>query len=127
MVMCENPYIDKKEEVMTYIYALESNKFAKTAAKKKDRINALEETVDCKVCRKKQKSGTVPTSVVTAGYLGATSQTSASKLFHNSDKEEETRQPEKKTDPSPDHFPEVGNQDTGTEENITDRNPTLGE
>ena len=50
--MHENPNIDKKEEVMTYIYALESDEFTKTAAAKKDRINQVEELVECKVCRK---------------------------------------------------------------------------
>ena len=34
-VMRENPNIDKNDEVMTYIYALESDEFAKTAAKRK--------------------------------------------------------------------------------------------
>ena len=38
-VMCETPNIDKKEEVMTYIYAFETDKFGKTAAEKKERIN----------------------------------------------------------------------------------------
>merc|ERR1712013_826256 len=31
-VLRENPNIDKKDEVMTYIYALESDEFAKTVA-----------------------------------------------------------------------------------------------
>ena len=54
-VMRENPNIDKKDEVMTYIYALESDEFAKTAAEKKERINQVDEQVDCKVCGKKHK------------------------------------------------------------------------
>ena len=74
------------------------------------------------------RRGTVPTSVVTVRCLGATSQTNVSKLSHNSDKEEEIKETEKEeTDQSPDHFPEVENQDMGTEEKMTDRNPTLGE
>ena len=43
--MREKPNIDKKDEVITYIYALESD----------DRINQVEELVDCKVCGKKHK------------------------------------------------------------------------
>ena len=54
-VMHENPNIDKKEEVMTYIYALESDEFAKTAAEKKERINQVDEQVDCKVCGKRRQ------------------------------------------------------------------------
>ena len=109
-VMRENPNIDKKEEVMNYIYALDNDEFAKTAAEKKDRINQ------------------VPTSDVTVGCSGATSQTNVSKLSYNSDKEEETKETEKeKKDQSPDQFPDVENQDIGTEEKMTDRNQTPGE
>ena len=36
-VMRENPNLDKKEEVMTYVYAMESDKVAKAATEKKNR------------------------------------------------------------------------------------------
>ena len=49
-VMRKNPNIDKKDKVMQYVYAFKSDEFPKTAAKKKDRINQVEEMVDCKVC-----------------------------------------------------------------------------
>ena len=53
-VMRENPNLDKKEEVMTFVYALESDVVAKAATDKKDKIGAVIETIDCKVCLKKR-------------------------------------------------------------------------
>ena len=70
-VMRENPNIDKKEEVMTYIYALASDEFAKTAAEKKDRINQVEELVECKVCRKKHKKRNCSYKSCHCGMLGS--------------------------------------------------------
>ena len=55
-VMRENPNLDKKEEVMTYVYAMESDKVAKAATGKKDKINTVTETIDCKDCLKKHKN-----------------------------------------------------------------------
>ena len=60
-VMRENPNIDKKEEVMTYIYALESD----------DRINQVEELVDCKVCGKKHKKRNCFYMCCHCGMLGS--------------------------------------------------------
>ena len=54
-VMRENPNLDKKEEVMTFVYTLESEEVAKAATEKKYKINAVIETIDCKVCLKKHK------------------------------------------------------------------------
>ena len=55
--------MDKKEEAMTYVYALESDEVAKAATEKKDKINAVIETIDCKVCLKKHKK-------CECGYVG---------------------------------------------------------
>ena len=52
-VMRENPNLDKKEEVMTYVYAMKSDEVAKATTEKKDKINAVVQTIDCKVCLKK--------------------------------------------------------------------------
>ena len=64
--MRENPSLDKKEEVMTFVYAMESDEVAKAATEKKNKINAVTETIDSKVCLKNIKSVNVGTNVVTA-------------------------------------------------------------
>ena len=51
--MIENPNIDKKDEILQYVYTLESDEFTKIAAKKKEKISQVEKLVDCKVCGKK--------------------------------------------------------------------------
>ena len=48
------------------MYALESDKVAKAATEKKDKINAVTKTIDCKICLKKHKNMNVRTNVVTA-------------------------------------------------------------
>ena len=70
-VMREKPNIDKKDEVITYIYALESDEFAKTAAKKKERINQVDEQVDCKVCGKKHMKRNCSYECLHCGILGS--------------------------------------------------------
>ena len=47
--------MDKKEEVMTYVYAMESDEVPKAATEKKDKIKAVTETIDCKICLQKHK------------------------------------------------------------------------
>ena len=54
-VMRGNPNLDEKEEVMTFVYTMESDEVAKAATEKKDKINAVTNTIDCKVCLKKHK------------------------------------------------------------------------
>ena len=54
-----------------FIYALEFDEFAKTAAEKKDRINAVEEIVDCKVCRKRHKKRNCSYKSRHCGMLGS--------------------------------------------------------
>ena len=50
-IMREHPNIDKKDHIMTHIYALESD----AAAEKRERISQVEEVIKCKVCEKKHK------------------------------------------------------------------------
>ena len=52
-IMRENPNIDKKEDIMTFIYAVESDETAKQAAEKKERVQNVEEVIQCRVCEKK--------------------------------------------------------------------------
>ena len=56
-VMREHPNLDKKEEVITFMYALESDAVAKASTDKKDRdkIGAVIPNIDCKVCLKQHK------------------------------------------------------------------------
>ena len=58
--MRENPSLDKKEEVMTFVYAMESDEVAKAATEKKNKINAV------KFVSKNIKSVNVGSNVVTA-------------------------------------------------------------
>ena len=59
-LMRENPNIDKKDDILTYIYAVESDETAKLAAEKKDRVSRVDEdTIQCKVCDKKHKKKAV--------------------------------------------------------------------
>ena len=56
-VMRESPNIERKEEVMTFVYALESDVVAKSATDKKERerLGAVIPVIQCKVCLKQHK------------------------------------------------------------------------
>ena len=69
--MRENPNLDKKEEVITYVYALENNKVAKAAAENKDRINGVGETIDYKVSQKRHKKRACGYKCRHCGMLGS--------------------------------------------------------
>ena len=54
--MRENPNINKKAEIMTYISTVESDECAKLAAEKKERLQqVVDELIKCRVCDKKRK------------------------------------------------------------------------
>ena len=72
-LMRENPNIDKKDDILTYIYAVESDETAKQAAERKDRVSRVdEESIQCKVCDKKHKKSSVDTAASTVDSLGPT-------------------------------------------------------
>ena len=54
-VMREEPNIDKKDNILTHIYALESDAAAAAAAEKREGVRQVDELVKCKVCDKKHK------------------------------------------------------------------------
>ena len=56
---------------MTYIFALERDEFAKAAAEEKDRINAVEEAIDCKFCQKRHKKRGCAYKCRHCGMLGS--------------------------------------------------------
>ena len=70
-VMRGNPNIDKKDEVMTYIYALESEECARTAAKKREEVLQVDELIECKVCNKKHKKRNCSNKCKLCGMLGS--------------------------------------------------------
>ena len=81
-VLRENPNIDKKDEVMTYIYALESDEFAKTVAENREKISQVDELiVRCAI--KSTRRGAAATSVNIAGCLAHTKPANVSKLSLN--------------------------------------------
>lgn len=64
-IMRENPNISKKDDILTYIYAVESDETAKQAAERRERISLVEETIQCKVCDKKHKKSNLDISAGT--------------------------------------------------------------
>ena len=54
-VMREKPNINIREEIMTFVYAVESDECAKLATERKERVQQVNEMVDGKVCNKKHK------------------------------------------------------------------------
>ena len=54
-IMREYPNMSKKDDIMTYIYAVESDDTAKHAAEMKERVQQIKELVQCKMCDKKHK------------------------------------------------------------------------
>ena len=56
-VMREHPNLERKEDVMTFVYALESDVVAKasTDRKERDKIGEVIPNIDCKVCNKQHK------------------------------------------------------------------------
>ena len=51
----EKPNINYKDEIMTYVYAIESDDRVKQATRRRERVNQVDELIECKVCSKKHK------------------------------------------------------------------------
>ena len=64
-------WLRKKDKVMNYIFALESDKFAKTVAEKKEKISQVDELIECKVCDKKHKKRSCGYKCKHCGMLGS--------------------------------------------------------
>ena len=62
--MREKPIIDKKDDSMTYIFAVESDECAKLAAEEKDRVNQVDEywNAECVIRNIKRKAAVIDAS-----------------------------------------------------------------
>ena len=70
-IMRENPNISEKDDIMTYIYAVESDETAKQAAEKKERVQQVEELIQCRVCDKRHKKKSCSYKCNHCGMLGS--------------------------------------------------------
>ena len=111
--MRENPNINEKEDIMTYIYAVESDEKAKQAAEKKERVQQIEEIIQSKVWEKDSKRKAAHTSAITAACWDRKKQIAAGKhtLIWKGRKELTRKEETENTDKDLNHNQEAGNQD----------------
>ena len=80
-IMREKPNIDQKDDILTYIYAMESDETAKQAADRKERISLVDALIDCRVCGKKHKKKVCGYQCKHCGMKGSHKENSCWKAF----------------------------------------------